>query len=65
MLVKTVSWVFPNFKFQWLVNETKRNVPLELDFIQEADNTEKVRVMFQQYKWLKVSVKFNSHSLVM
>ncbi|XP_046669485.1 aarF domain-containing kinase 1 isoform X1 [Homalodisca vitripennis] len=54
VLVKIVSWVFPNFKFQWLVDETKRNIPLELDFRLEAENIEKVRRMFSHLSWLKI-----------
>uniref|UniRef100_A0A1B6MKA0 Protein kinase domain-containing protein n=1 Tax=Graphocephala atropunctata TaxID=36148 RepID=A0A1B6MKA0_9HEMI len=54
ILVKIVSWVFPSFKFQWLVDETKRNIPLELDFSLEAENIEKVRRMFSHLPWLKI-----------
>uniref|UniRef100_A0A1B6DRM8 Protein kinase domain-containing protein n=1 Tax=Clastoptera arizonana TaxID=38151 RepID=A0A1B6DRM8_9HEMI len=54
VLAKIVSRVFPNFKFQWLVDETKRNIPIELDFLQEAKNTEKVRHMFRHFSWLKI-----------
>jgi aarF domain-containing kinase len=25
-LVKIMGWVFPEFKFQWLVDETKKNI---------------------------------------
>lgn len=56
ILVKIVSWVFPSFNFQWLVDETKRNIPKELDFRQEANNTEKVRHMFSHLQWLKVII---------
>lgn len=40
--VKIMSWIFPDFKFQWLVDESKKNLPVELDFMQEGRNTEKV-----------------------
>jgi aarF domain-containing kinase len=42
--VKAMSWIFPDFKFQWLVDESKKNLPVELDFMQEGRNTEKVSV---------------------
>jgi aarF domain-containing kinase len=40
--VKIMSWLFPDFKFQWLVDESKKNLPIELDFLHEGKNTEKV-----------------------
>lgn len=43
ILVKLISWSFPEFKFDWLVEVTKRNIPIELDFTQEGRNAEKVR----------------------
>lgn len=53
-LVKITSWIFPEFKFDWLVDETKKNIPRELDFICEAQNSEKLKNLFSNYKWLKV-----------
>lgn len=41
--VKLMSWIFPDFKFQWLVEESKKNLPIELDFLHEGKNTERVR----------------------
>lgn len=40
--VKIMGWLFPDFKFQWLVEESKKNLPIELDFLHEGKNTEKV-----------------------
>lgn len=54
VLVKIMSWVFPEFKFQWLVDETKKNIPQELNFEQEGHNAEKVAKMFENYEWLQV-----------
>lgn len=54
VLFKLVSWAFPDFKFSWLVKETKRNIPIELDFLQEGHNAEKVGKMFGHLPWLKV-----------
>lgn len=53
-LVKLVSWAFPDFNFQWLVDETKRNIPTELDFSQEGQNADKIRQMLSYFSWLKV-----------
>ena len=41
-LVRTVKFFFPQFEFMWLAEEMKKNVPLELSFVQEAKNAEKV-----------------------
>jgi len=48
------SYIFPDFKFKWLVKQTKQNRPKELDFTIEAQNTETIRSMFKHLKWLKV-----------
>lgn len=53
-LVKVTSWVFPDFKFDWLVDEAKKNIPKELDFTKEGLNAEKVQKMFSHYTWLKI-----------
>lgn len=53
-LVRLTSFVFPNFKFDWLVAETKKNVPQELDFAHEGRNAEKLSELFSNYRWLKV-----------
>ncbi|CAK9809304.1 AarF domain-containing kinase 1 [Anthophora plagiata] len=53
-LVKLTSLVFPDFKFDWLVDETKKNIPRELNFTQEGKNAEKVRNIFSHYQWLKI-----------
>lgn len=54
ILVAVVSRIFPEFKFQWLVEETKKNIPRELDFQQEGHNAEKVAEIFNNYKWLRI-----------
>ncbi|XP_031629897.1 aarF domain-containing kinase-like [Contarinia nasturtii] len=53
-LCKIMSFVFPEFSMQWLVDESKKNLPIELDFLNEGRNAEKVAIMFKDYKWLKV-----------
>lgn len=54
LLVNIVAKVFPEFSLMWLAEETKRNLPLELDFVNEAHNTERVRRMFAHFPWLEV-----------
>ncbi|XP_015591065.1 uncharacterized aarF domain-containing protein kinase 1 [Cephus cinctus] len=61
-LVKLTSWVFPDFKFDWLVDETKKNIPQELNFTREGENAEKVRKLFKNYHWLKIPKIFWEYS---
>jgi len=35
--------IFPEFNYQWLVDEVKENLPKELDFEHEAANAERCR----------------------
>lgn len=54
LLCKIMSIVFPDFKMQWLVDESKKNLPVELDFLIEGQNADKAATMFADYKWLRV-----------
>uniref|UniRef100_A0A146P702 AarF domain-containing protein kinase 1 n=1 Tax=Fundulus heteroclitus TaxID=8078 RepID=A0A146P702_FUNHE len=54
VLVKAVNWLFPDFAFMWLVEEAKKNMPLELDFLNEGHNAEKVANMLSHFPFLKV-----------
>ncbi|KAL4448834.1 hypothetical protein ABPG77_007551 [Micractinium sp. CCAP 211/92] len=38
-LVRAVKWLAPDIDYQWLVDESKENLPLELDFLHEAANS--------------------------
>ncbi|KAG5265352.1 hypothetical protein AALO_G00241360 [Alosa alosa] len=53
-LVHVVHWLFPDFAFMWLVEEAKKNMPLELDFLNEGRNAEKVANMLKHFDFLKV-----------
>ncbi|CAD7089546.1 unnamed protein product [Hermetia illucens] len=61
-LVKLMSFVFPEFKIQWLVDESKKNLPIELDFLNEGRNAEKIAKIFKNYKWLKIPKIYWEHS---
>ncbi|KAG7282440.1 hypothetical protein CRUP_018157 [Coryphaenoides rupestris] len=54
VLVRAVHWLFPDFAFMWLVEEAKKNLPLELDFLNEGRNAEKVAKMLAHFSFLKV-----------
>ena len=56
MLVALVSHIFPEFQFGWLAEETRRNLPLELDFVHEARNCEKVAESFSHLPFLKAGI---------
>lgn len=54
VLVRMVHWLFPDFAFMWLVEEAKKNMPLELDFLNEGRNAEKLAKMLSHFPFLKV-----------
>ncbi|ALC40823.1 CG3608 [Drosophila busckii] len=54
LAVKLLAKIFPDFKIQWLVEESKKNLPIELDFLNEGRNAEKVAQQFAKYSWLRV-----------
>lgn len=53
-LLQVVHRLFPDFAFMWLVEEAKKNMPLELDFLNEGRNAEKIADMLKQFTFLKV-----------
>uniref|UniRef100_A0A8C1G307 AarF domain-containing protein kinase 1 n=1 Tax=Cyprinus carpio TaxID=7962 RepID=A0A8C1G307_CYPCA len=53
-LLQVVHWLFPDFAFMWLVEEAKKNMPLELDFLNEGRNAEKIAEMLKQFTFLKI-----------
>jgi len=57
MLVHMAAWIFPDFKLLWLADEMKKNLPQELDFLQEGRNAQMMRELMKKYKWLKVPKK--------
>ncbi|EHH28082.1 aarF domain-containing protein kinase 1 isoform X2 [Macaca nemestrina] len=54
VLILAVKQLFPEFEFMWLVDEAKKNLPLELDFLNEGRNAEKVSQMLKHFDFLKV-----------
>ncbi|CAM4647871.1 unnamed protein product [Leuciscus chuanchicus] len=53
-LLQVVHWLFPDFAFMWLVEEAKKNLPLELDFLNEGRNAEKIADMLRKFNFLKI-----------
>ena len=54
-LIRRVQMVFPEFQYLWLAEETKKNLPKELDFLKEGQHCERVGKMFAKFKFLKVT----------
>jgi len=54
VLVRAAAWAFPDFKLLWLAEETKKNLPKELDFLHEGKNADKMRSYMAHCQWLKV-----------
>ncbi|XP_029808689.1 uncharacterized aarF domain-containing protein kinase 1 isoform X3 [Suricata suricatta] len=54
VLVLAVKQLFPEFEFMWLVDEAKKNLPLELDFLNEGRNAERLAQMLKHFDFLKV-----------
>uniref|UniRef100_A0A3Q3JMT5 AarF domain-containing protein kinase 1 n=1 Tax=Monopterus albus TaxID=43700 RepID=A0A3Q3JMT5_MONAL len=54
VLVRVVHWLFPEFSFMWLVEEAKKNMPLELDFLNEGHNAERTANMLAHFPFLKI-----------
>ena len=40
-LLRLAAWLFPDFSYAWIGEETRKNLPLELDFVHEARNSER------------------------
>ncbi|XWS75348.1 hypothetical protein CRYUN_Cryun01aG0078900 [Craigia yunnanensis] len=53
-LSEFVAWFVPEYRFQWLVSEFTERVSLELDFIQEAKNSETMANNFKNNKIVRV-----------
>ena len=53
-LVRVVNYAFPQFEFMWLADEMKKNLPLELNFLQEGRNAEKVANLLSHLPYLRV-----------
>ncbi|KAG5608516.1 hypothetical protein H5410_019797 [Solanum commersonii] len=54
LLSKSVGWIFPGYRFQWLVTELEKSIASELDFIAEAKNLERIRENFKDNSMVRV-----------
>ncbi|XP_050270104.1 uncharacterized protein LOC126714139 isoform X2 [Quercus robur] len=53
-LSKSIAWLLPEYRFQWLVSEFVEAISLELDFIQEARNSERTAKNFKNNDMVRV-----------
>ncbi|XP_059451679.1 uncharacterized protein LOC132182448 isoform X4 [Corylus avellana] len=51
---KYIAWLFPDYRFEWLVTEFAETISSELDFIQEAKNSERTARNFKNNDFVKV-----------
>ncbi|KAK2634409.1 hypothetical protein Ddye_029201 [Dipteronia dyeriana] len=57
-LSKSIAWFFPEYRFEWMVSEFARAISFELDFIQEAKNSERTAENFRSNDVVRVPQVF-------
>ncbi|CAJ0950240.1 unnamed protein product, partial [Mesorhabditis belari] len=53
-LVNVAHFLLPEFKLKWLVKEVKKNLPIEMDFLNEGKNADAARERYARLKFLKI-----------
>ncbi|BAT81300.1 hypothetical protein VIGAN_03098700 [Vigna angularis var. angularis] len=53
-LSKTIAWLYPQYKLEWLPLAFAKSVSSELDFVQEARNSEIAAKTFRNNKMVKI-----------
>ncbi|KZV22309.1 hypothetical protein F511_34053 [Dorcoceras hygrometricum] len=53
-LSKSVAWLYPDYRFHWMVSEFSKNIAFELDFIQEAKNSERAANNFKNNSMVEI-----------
>ncbi|KAH6796972.1 Protein kinase superfamily protein [Perilla frutescens var. hirtella] len=54
LLSRSVAWLFPEYRFKWMVSEFTKSIASELDFIQEAKNSERAANNFKRNRIVKI-----------
>ena len=57
--VNVGEMMFTNFNYQWLIQDMKRNLPQEVDFLIEASNCEKMKGLLKNEKRITVPDIYN------
>ncbi|KAJ3697431.1 hypothetical protein LUZ61_001136 [Rhynchospora tenuis] len=58
ILSKSISKIFPDFRFERVLYQFQRTMSLELDFIQEANNSQRVATYFRKNNAVKIPLVF-------
>ncbi|KAL3838737.1 hypothetical protein ACJIZ3_023328 [Penstemon smallii] len=53
-LSRLVAWIFPDYRFEWMVSEFEKSIASELDFIQEAKNSERTAISFKKNSMVRI-----------
>ncbi|XP_004490790.1 uncharacterized protein [Cicer arietinum] len=53
-LSKTIAWLYPQYRFEWLPLAFAKTVSSELDFVQEARNSERAAKNFRNNKMVRI-----------
>ncbi|ELR21367.1 aarF domain containing kinase 5, putative [Acanthamoeba castellanii str. Neff] len=51
---QAIAWFFPDFQFSWVVGEFEKNLEMEMDFVNEAKNAERIAHNFAHNKQIYV-----------
>ncbi|XP_011625354.2 uncharacterized aarF domain-containing protein kinase 1 isoform X1 [Amborella trichopoda] len=54
ILSKSIAWIFPEYQFEWIVPEFEKTISMELDFTQEAKNSERTARNFKRKNVVRV-----------
>ncbi|CAK8682618.1 unnamed protein product [Clavelina lepadiformis] len=60
--LRCVKQVFPDFNLMWLGEETRRNLPIELDFTMEVKNCEEASANLKCFSWVKLPKVYHKYS---
>eukprot|EP00002_Diphylleia_rotans_P030119 TRINITY_DN6172_c0_g1_i4.p1 TRINITY_DN6172_c0_g1~~TRINITY_DN6172_c0_g1_i4.p1 ORF type:complete len:436 (+),score=66.62 TRINITY_DN6172_c0_g1_i4:49-1356(+) len=61
-VVTFYSKMFPQFNFQWLLNEFEADIPQEINFVKEGENAERLIKLFQKDPRLKIPEIYWEHT---
>ncbi|KAL8532292.1 hypothetical protein ACS0TY_008767 [Phlomoides rotata] len=53
-LSRSVALFFPEYRFEWMISEFTKSIACELDFIQEAKNSERAANNFKRNRMVKI-----------
>ena len=66
-LVSSIARLFPEFSFKWLSEEMRINLPLELDFLNEGRNCERIQQIYRKFEWFhtpRIHWDYSSHRVL-